>query len=271
MMKRLSIHFLCVFLIIPCSTIAIELYHAGARSAALGKMGVTFTGADALFQNPAGIAGADKFTFLLSSESRFLIKELSVLASGIVIPAKAGTTGLSYTRFRAGVYNCSRATASFAKRFGERISAAVAFNSISERYPEQARASPVITAETGLQFRMNNQLLAGLWVFHPVPYKITLNGSTLKTILRAGTCWSLNNGLNLLEEIGFTPGEKPVISGGLEISLHPEVILRVGWSSQPMAISGGIGFNLGKTTLDVSFYHIGYLGLTPVAGFTFTP
>lgn len=270
-MKRFPFHFLFVFLIIPNSTQALELYRAGARSAALGNTGVTFTGADALFQNPAGIAGTDKFTFLLSSESRFLMKELSVLATGIVVPTKAGTAGFSYIRFRAGVYHISRTTVSFAKHFGERLSVAVAFNSLSERYPEQARASPAITAETGLQFRVNKQLLGGLWVFHPVPDKIIKNQSSLFTVLRAGTSWSLNSGLNLTEEIRFTQGEKPVISAGLEINLHPEVVFRVGWASQPMSISGGIGIKLGKTALDISFYHHAYLGLTPVAGFTFTP
>ena len=95
MMKTWSFHLLFVFLIIPGGTVAFELYRAGARSAALGNTGVTFTGAESLFHNPAGCAGTDEFTFILSSESRFLMKELSVLAAGMVIPAKAGTAGLS--------------------------------------------------------------------------------------------------------------------------------------------------------------------------------
>jgi hypothetical protein len=272
MMKRLSFHFLFVFLLIPGGAVAFELYRAGARSVALGNTGVAFTGAEALFHNPAGCAGTDKFTFILSSESRFLMKELSVLAAGMIFPTKAGSAGLSHIRFSAGVYHTGRTTVSFSRRFGERISGAVAFNSLSERFPEQERAAPAITAETGIQIRLNSRCIAGVWVFHPVPFKnSTITRPSLTTLLRAGTCWTLNNGICLLDEIGYSPGEKPVISAGVEINLYPGIALRIGWSSRPMNLSGGVGFKLGKMAIDFSFYHHGYLGLTPVAGFTFNP
>jgi len=271
MMKKRTFHFLFAFLFIPGCTSAFELYRAGARSAALGNAGITFTGAGSLFLNPAGLAGADRLTFILSSESRFLMKEMSVVAGGMVIPSEAGTAGLSQIVFRAGVYHTGRTTVAFAKRLGERISAAVGFDLLSERFPEQGRASVALTAEAGLQVRCHAQWPAALWVFHPMPFKARRGNHSIPSIFRGGTSCRLNKELCLLTEVEYRQGQNPAIMTGLEIMPHPQLVFRAGFSSLPLTISGGAGIKVGKTEIDISFYQHGCLGFTPVAGFTFNP
>jgi len=273
MMKKWTFHFVFAFLFFPGGTIAFELYRTGARSAALGNASVALTGSESLFHNPAGLAGADQLSFVLCSESRFLMKEMSVLAAGMVIPFREGSAGLSQILFRAGVYRSGRTTAAFARPLGDRVSAAVAFDCLSERFPEQERASLALTAEAGLQVRCNAQWMAALWVFHPISFKPPDSGEnhSIPTLFRGGAACRLNKTLNLLTEVEFSPGHSAVVKTGLEIIPHPQLVFRAGFSSLPLTISGGVGIKLGKTEIDISFYQQGALGFTPVAGFTFNP
>jgi hypothetical protein len=79
----------CLLLLVP----------VGARSSALGGAVTAWTGPDAVFRNPAGLAGADENMFLVHHADR---KQVNVDAFTFLLTPAIGTVALSYQLFDWG-------------------------------------------------------------------------------------------------------------------------------------------------------------------------
>jgi hypothetical protein len=274
-MKKWALHFLIFMLYThsPANAQAFEPQFTGARSAALGYASVALTGVDALFHNQAGIATVKNLSFILSCESRFMLKELSLMAAGMVIPSESGTFGWSYTQLGTGEYRDNNIRLALAKELGQYFSAAVAFDYLSERLPENSRPFSTMTIECGVITGVMGKWSAGVHVFNPVMAKIKLPLGKVEVPwrVRSGFAWYLTPFLMQCNEVDFMPGKPPSLHTGLEFSPYPEISIRAGISGNPPELSGGAGFRMGKFDFDISFiYHV-YLGFTPVAGITVQP
>jgi hypothetical protein len=274
-MKKWALHFLISMLYTHLSANAqiFDYQIAGAGSAALGHASAALSGAEALFHNQAGIATVKNLSFILSCESRYLMKELSLLAAGVVIPTGSGTFGTSIVRFGTGAYRNNHISLAYAKELGRFVSAAVAFDFLSVRLPENSRPFSATTVECGVISGIPGKWKAGAHIFNPVMAKINLPHGKVAVPwrVRTGFAWNLTPFLMQCNEVDFRPDKPPSLHTGLEFSPYPEVSIRAGITGNPPECSLGAGFRMGKMVFDISFTYHGYLGFTPVAGITFQP
>lgn len=255
----------------PEVTGAIDNRLPGARATSLSSAVVALPGSEGLFHNQAGLAYIDNISAVISYESEFLLKELSLMAAGIVVPTATGTFSAAYCRFGAGPYNENKFGLAYSRKFGNIISAALQFDYLSENYPENSSPFIAFTVEGGLIIGNQDKFLAGIHFFNPVmaEMKMPWGKETIPRTIRAGSSWMLVPGLIFCSEMEKTNKLPVVFKTGIEYNLHPAVSIRAGMSCTPLKISGGAGFHLGKMLFDVAFSYHGNLGFTPSAGITF--
>ncbi len=99
-MKKWALRFLisALILYLPAINLAMTNRLPGARSAALSKATVALSGNESLFHNQAGIAFSESHSLFIAVESGYMLKELSLMAIGAVLPIHGGTFGGSFYR-----------------------------------------------------------------------------------------------------------------------------------------------------------------------------
>ena len=124
-----KIYFLFVILFTGTSVYAgNEDYAIGARSSAMGNASVSFTDLWSAHHNQAGLGFVRETSAGVYYENRFMLKEISIRGGAIAIPVKGGTFGLCLTNFGYKLYNENKYSLSFAKAFGEKLSAGIAMD-----------------------------------------------------------------------------------------------------------------------------------------------
>jgi hypothetical protein len=274
-MKKWALHFLIFMMSLMSSflTRAYENHLSGARSAALANASVALAGSEAVFHNPALLTCEQKLSLTISYESRFLLKELSLMAAGIAIPVHSGSFGGNYVQFGSGAYRENRLSLMYAKKLGKHFSSAIGFDYLSERLPENSKPFSALSVDIGVAAGTPGKLMIGLHIFNPVRVKLELPGGkvTIPSHIRLGNTWKVTDWLLFCSELDFI-GVKPAgIHTGLEFNPFPEISVRVGVSGCPAQISAGTGFRMGRITFNIAFSHHGNLGFTPTAGISFVP
>ena len=138
---RRSYFALLAFFTTLTATAGNEDYPIGARSAAMGNASVSLSDVWSAHHNQAGLGFLHDPSAGVYYENRFLLKELSVRGAAIAVPIKAGTFGLCVTDFGYTAYRENKYSLSFAKAFGDKLSAAVAMDYLTLRSPK-AMAAP---------------------------------------------------------------------------------------------------------------------------------
>jgi hypothetical protein len=274
-MKKWALHFLIFMLTTHPSANAQVFVNqpVGARSAGLGHASAALSGAETLFHNQAGIATVNNISFILSCDSRYLIKELSLMAAGVVIPSASGTFGCSVTRFGTGEFSNNQINLAYAKELGRYVSAAIAFEYLSVRLPENSSPFSAMTFECGVIGGLPGKWKAGVHIFNPIMAKINLplGKVAVPWQVRSGIVWFITPLLMQCNEVDFGLSKPATLHAGLEFSPFPEISIRAGIAGNPPELSFGTGLRVGKVDMDISFTYHGYLGFTPVAGIIVQP
>lgn len=271
-MKKWALHFLISVLVcfVPAVNQAMTPLMTGARSRALSQATVALPGAEWLFGNPAAIAFEQDYAFYLHYDSPYLLRELSRMGAGGVIPLHRSAFGLTLSQEGGTLYCERKATLGYAMFLGREITAGVQFDLYTMRYPENRAPCLMATFEGGLMASLSPRLRAGVHLSNPAGLRMhTPWGSEkIPTGVRCGTCWSLSPELLLCTETEKWSGTPLRLKTGIEISPHPTFSFRCGMATPPLTFSLGAGFRLGKTLFDIAFGYHGILGFTPAAGFT---
>jgi len=234
---------------------------------------VAFPGSEALFHNPSLLSLEQHLSVIISCESRFMLKELSLMTAGLVWPSPFGTFGGSYRQFGTGVYREELFGICYTKKLGKQFSAAIGFDYLSERLPENSKSFTALTVEGGISAGRPGKALIGMHVFNPVMAALELpeGKELLPWSVRLGSAWFLTEWLIFCSELDLIKGEPVILRTGIEFRPHPEFCLRAGVSGGPLRISAGAGLKMGQIELIIAFSHHGYLGYTPIAGISFVP
>jgi len=260
------------FLILGISkTFSFENYPAGARALGLSNAVVSFSDTWSTFHNQAGLAFLNHISAGVYSESRFQVKELSLVAGSVVIPTGTGIFGFSISQFGAGNFRENRMGLAFAKLFSEKFGAGILMEYLSSLLPENERARGFVTFEGGVVFRPDEKLHLGAHVFNPVRAGMKTVSGKMKApvVFRAGGHYAFDESVLLTFE-----GEKEtrmplVVRSGIEFLPVQNMALRLGVSGKPFHYTAGIGYSIGKITTDIGFGYHGNLGLTPAVSLQF--
>jgi len=257
--------FHCIFLVIPLFlNAAHDNVPEGGRSAALANASVALTDFWSLQNNQAGLAFYNRPAGAIYFENRYMVKEMSMKAGGLVMPTKAGVLGLNISYFGYPKYNESKFGLAYARSFGDVLAVGVQLDylltSVSENYGKKG----VATFEIGLLSKINEHLSIGAHIFNPVQAKLTdYNNERIPAIIRVGAAYSFDENILVSVEAEKDTQMDPVLKCGLEYRIIEQIYVRGGISTNPGLYSFGFGLDFKKLKIDFSssVHHV--LGYSP--------
>ena len=254
-----------LFIFMAARLTAIEKYPSGARALALSNAVVSIPDTWGTFHNQATLATLNTFSAGVFYESRFMVDELSHTAGTLVIPAKPGTFGISFSQFGKGTYKEHQLGFAFARMLGEKLAASVQFDYFSARFPENESARGFATLETGVLFRASEQISVGAHLFNPVHagIKTGIEVQKMPAVVRFGGHYNFSEMVLIACEAEQPFNGPMVVKSGIEFSPAKNLALRFGVSGKPVNYTAGIGYRTGKITTDIGFGYHGNLGVTP--------
>lgn len=242
----------------------------GARSSGMGNASVSFGDVWSAHHNQAGLGFVRDISAGAYYENRFLLKEISIKGGVVAIPVKAGTFGLTISNFGYSLYNENKYSLSFAKAFGDKLSAGVAMDYLTTKIAEGYGSKGVLAAEFGIQAKPLNGLTIGAHVFNPTRSKIAdYNDERLPTIIRFGGDYNFSDKVTVAVETEKDMSQKAIFKAGIEYKPVKEFYLRAGIGTNPTLTSFGFGINLKNFKIDVSGNYHQTLGISPQLGLTY--
>jgi hypothetical protein len=239
-------------------------YPIGARSAAMGNASVSMSDVWSTHHNQAGLAFMRRIALGATYENRFLIKDLSIKSAAAAIPIKYGTIGLSIRNFGYSLYRENKYNLSFAKAFGDKFAAAIAFNYLTTKIAEGYGNSTSFVGEIGLQAKPFTDLTIGAHLYNPTRTMLSKRlADRIPTIIRLGANYNLSKKVILAVETEKDLSKKTVFKAGVEYAVVKEFYLRMGIASNPALSSFGFGIHLKNFNLDLAANYHQVLGITP--------
>lgn len=263
------------FIIVSCffysATAGNEDFPIGARSAAMGNASVSLSDVWSAQHNQAGLGFVKDLSAGAYYENRFLLKELTIKGGVVAIPVKAGTFGLCITNFGYSLYSENKYSLSFAKAFGNKLSAGISMDYLTTKIAEGYGNKGVLAAEFGIQARPLKGLSIGMHVFNPTRSKlVAYNNERIPTIIRLGADYSFSDKVILAIETEKDMSKKAIFKAGLEYKVEKEFYLRAGIATNPNLGSFGFGINMKNLKIDFSANYHQTLGLSPQLSLTYT-
>lgn len=244
-------------------------YPAGARSSSLATASVSLTDVWSSFNNQAGLAWLTTPSLGFHYENKFLVKEYALQAGTVALPLKPGTGSLSYRYFGYSKYHESKIGLAFAKKLHETISAGVQLNYHQTYLAEGYGSYHALTVEIGILYNPVENLFIGAHVFNPNRAKSNaISEEYIPTIYRLGAGYNILDKATLLFETEKNLDRNPVFKGGLEMSAVKNLDFRVGFGSDYIEYTFGLGYHSHRFSFDLAFSHHYILGFTPHASFT---
>jgi hypothetical protein len=255
-----------IFLISNCAYAAGDHMIIGGKAAALGYTSVTQSDEWSVFNNQAGLAWCKRFSAGIYFENRYLLKDLSLKALAITLPAGRGAFGVSFRHFGFSMYSEMNTGIAYGMRLTKSFSAGVQVDYLRLHVADGFKDNSVFSCEIGLQFRAGEHLWLGLHVANPVPVKLSsLTQERLPTLLRFGLSWRIMEGLHSDIEVEKDLVHKPVLKAGIEYRPAKSFYIRMGILSNPATFTFGFGLEFGNLQFDLaSSYHF-ILGYSPQA------
>ncbi len=262
--------FLFTFLIVGTANAGNENPSIGARSSGMGNASVSLWDVWSAHQNQAGLGFVRDISAGAYYENRFLLKEISTKGGVVAIPVKGGTIGLCISNFGYSLYNENKYSLSFAKAFGDKLSAGIAMDYLTTKIAEGYGSKGVFAAEFGIQAKPLQGLTIGAHVFNPTRAKISdYNDERLPTIIRFGGDYNFSDKVTLAVETEKDIAQKAIFKAGIEYKPVKEFYLRAGIGTNPTLTSFGFGLNLKNLKIDVAANYHQTLGFSPQLGLTY--
>jgi hypothetical protein len=238
----------------------------GGRQAGMGNAAVAVYDFWALSHNQAGLARQQYAAGGFYFENRYLTKEMGLGAAGFALPAAGGVFGLSVTYFGYSQYHESKFGLSYARSFGERLSAGVQLNYLYTFIGEGYGRAGNLAAEMGVIYELLPGLQIGAHLFNPTRARIAeFNDERIPTIMRLGFAYNFSDRVLLSFETEKDLERDAVFRLGLEYGITENIYLRGGLGTNPTTNAFGFGMVLGNLRIDLatSFHHV--LGYSPQA------
>ena len=262
---NLKLYLAILFLIFSTQLFAIhDNVPEGGRSAAMAHASVALTDFWSLQNNQAGLAYFDRIAAGFYYENRYLTKELSLKAGGVVVPTKSGVFGLNLSYFGYPKYNESKIGLSFARSFGDVLAIGLQLDYLLTSIAEDYGNKGVATFEIGLLSKINDHLTLGAHIFNPISVKIAeYEDERIPAIIRVGAAYSFDNNILVSVEAEKETEFDPILKLGIEYRIVEKVYVRGGISTNPGLYSFGFGLNFKKLKIDLSSSIHQVLGYSP--------
>lgn len=236
-----------------------------ARSVGLGGSGVAFTGLSSLGNNPAGLADLEHWGATAQAEQRFLLTELQLLSAAAAVPTTSGNFGIQINYFGFEAYNEQKIGLIYSRKLFDQLYLGAQVGLFNTRIPEYGSRA-LVTFDLGLLAPLSRTLSFGFHLLNPMRLEI-IDGEYLATVLRFGLDYRPADKIHMLAEVEKDIQQTVRVHSGLEYRIVEPLFLRLGVATEPVAVSFGVGYLLGKElTIDVAASYHQLLGFTPAVG-----
>lgn len=242
-----------------------QSYTGGARSAALSNAFVSISDTWSTFHNQATLAQLNRLSAGVYYESKYGIDEFALAASSVVLPTAAGTFGLSFYQFGKGAFKEHKIGFAYAKQLSEHFNAAIQFDYMAQRMPENADAFSFVTFEIGAAYQLTKHITLGAHSYNPVKngYNYPEKKTKLPAVYRLGAHYAFDEHVLVSLETQKESDHDIVARSGLEFTPLQNLALRFGISGRPVQYTAGLGYRFKNISTDIAFSYHGNLGLTP--------
>jgi hypothetical protein len=258
----LKISVLICFVILYVDAFAGDPYRsaAGAREAGMSYVCVMKGSFWSFFHNPAGLALNKSFSFGLSYENRFSIKELGTRSVALVIPAGKTSIGAIYSHFGYSDFKRQMAGLACGLTVTDKISAGVQIDYFSEKISGESNNIQLLTCGAGVLISASENITFGIHIFNPVPNSI--RKYAIPTTIRVGAGLSLNKDLFAGIETEMTTGNRLAVRTGFEYEAVKNFWVRGGFGTANSSFSFGVGVLAKPAVIDIAFSTHKTLGIT---------
>lgn len=225
----------------------------GARAAGMGSAGLVLADESSLFQNIGGLASQRQSSVFFASETAPTLPSANRMAAAFSLPLKFGVLSAGAFRFGDDVYSEQLLIAGFAHQL-ETTSLGIRANMIQYRADGFGTRTAFTVDVAGLT-RITPEWTVGAGILNINQADIAA-GEPLPVILAAAIGWHAPDGPLLSIETEKVADAPLRVRGGIEMELKKKVLVRTGFSLQPLTITGGVGVKTYRIRLDfASTYH----------------
>lgn len=236
----------------------------GGISNGLAGTGATLNGIDAIFNNQAGLASIDSFSFIISSETRFNFPDLTNIGAGLALPiGKNGVFGLSAANQGLGDLKEQKIGLAYARSLFSNFEMGVQFDLLNVSILNFGNRTTG-TFELGFMADIGSKFKIGGHIFSPVTISIIEQNNDVNSRLRIGGSYAPSEKVKVHLEIDKWQQNPLTVRGGFEYMASNSIGIRFGMSSQPVFYSVGLTYNLfNNFSLDGAYSTNANLGGTP--------
>ena len=248
----------------------IEIY--GAKSNGLGQITAVHNDINSAYGNQAGLAFLQGMGINVGYENRFQVFELSALNFALAKNYnKLGTFGFVMKKFGFSQFNEFMAGLVYAKKLSNSFSAAIQFDYFNTSILGYGNKS-TFSFETGLLYKLSNQLTIGIHVTNPFPITF-VDDQDIPTIINLGVKYKVSDYLNIYGEFEKHINYNFYLKSGIEYSPIDIFTLYFGFRND---FQNSSDFSLGfkykfndKINIELSTLYNLTLGLSPTVGFNY--
>ncbi len=260
--------------IIPILTFFMLAHHAtaqlhfnatsGALSNGMAGNGVTLSGIDAIFNNQAGLAEVEKFSFIASTELRNSIPDLISFGAGVSIPVEGfGVFGLSASNLGLADYKEQKIGLAYARSLFSNFDLGVQLDLLNTSIVNFGNTMTG-TFELGFMADFGSKFKIGGHIFSPIKIAILDQDNDVNSRLRIGGSYTPSKKVRVLLELEKWFQNDLNIKGAFEYKLVENIAVRMGMSSNPALYSIGLSYNIiGDLSVDGAYSTHPALGGTP--------
>ncbi len=244
---------------------------SGSRSQSLANASVCLDDVFSYHNNPANLASIDVVSFGLAYENRFLLKELQHQSYAVSIPLGKGVFSVGGNTFGYRDFRTFKNGIGYAMKLLDVLSIGVQLNHQMIRLSSPYGINQTLTGEFGLSYQITKDWQFGLAIFNVgrnelIEDPVERYGSSM----RLGTAYKVSNMVLVVVEL-----EKDIINSmrfktGIEYKPLHNVIFRIGFSTNPIELSFGLGWLFSERYhLDFGTQYHQILGWSPNVSFRF--
>jgi len=243
----------------------------GARSAGMANASVCLTDIWAVHHNQAALVGLEQAGVAAYYENRFLVSNLNLQGATAVLPTpKAGTFGLSYSRFGNNLYNQSRYGLAYSMRLWKFLSVGVQISYLNTHIAENYGDRHSFIAEIGLLSQITPKFRAGFHVFNLTRTKLAdAYSERVPMNFRLGLQYDFSQKVRMAIEAEKDLIMPPVFKAGVEYYPAKVFAIRVGVGTAPFHADLGLGLNLKNFHFDIAGSVHPVLGFSPKASLAY--
>lgn len=235
----------------------------GPRVTALGNIGVALSDVWSIQSNQSGLAFLQKPTASISYRNSYLSSELHTQSAVFAYPFGRNVLGLSFQSYGFTAYSEQKIGFTYAKRFGNNVSAALNLNFHQVDIPSYGSVQ-TYSVEAGLQYKVNESLILGTHISNPgmSNYDVEVQ-SLIPVSLEFGGSYRFSD--KVLLNTGFVKvlDSTSDFRCGLEYSVIDWLAFRGGVSVNPFRQFAGLGYQFKDLKIDVGASTHPYLGFSP--------